>query len=140
MINQEQLQELIDRVIICENIRDMYQEEGKRKKLMGPGKPKTVDEVPEARPVPVTVGGTQVARSVVPRATAQHTILTFVRLIRRSIVRIHIITLCIAVLRPLPYIAQHIMQLPVIGLKSVDRGCIGEIILAIKCFPAYIES
>lgn len=33
MINQEQLQELIDRVIICENIRDMYQEEGKRKKL-----------------------------------------------------------------------------------------------------------
>lgn len=31
MINQNQLQELIDRIIICENIRDMYQEEGKRK-------------------------------------------------------------------------------------------------------------
>lgn len=33
MINQDQLQELIDRIIICENIREMYQEEGKRKKL-----------------------------------------------------------------------------------------------------------
>lgn len=31
MINQNQLQELIDRIIINENIRDMYQEEGKRK-------------------------------------------------------------------------------------------------------------
>lgn len=31
MINQDQLQELIDRIIICENIRDMYQEEGRRK-------------------------------------------------------------------------------------------------------------
>ena len=33
MINQDQLQELIDRIIICENIKEMYREEGKRKKL-----------------------------------------------------------------------------------------------------------
>ena len=33
MINQKEIQELIDKIIICENIRDMYQEEGKRKNL-----------------------------------------------------------------------------------------------------------
>lgn len=33
MINQDQLQELIDRIIICENIKEMYRVEGKRKKL-----------------------------------------------------------------------------------------------------------
>ena len=33
MINQKEIQELIERIIICENIRDMYQEEGKRKNL-----------------------------------------------------------------------------------------------------------
>ena len=33
MINQKQLQGLIERIIICENIRDMYQEEGKRKNM-----------------------------------------------------------------------------------------------------------
>ena len=31
MINQKELKELIERIIICENIGDMYQEEGKRK-------------------------------------------------------------------------------------------------------------
>ena len=33
MINQKEIQELVERIIICENIRDMYQEEGKRKNL-----------------------------------------------------------------------------------------------------------
>ena len=33
MINQKETQELIERIIICENIRDMYREEGKRKNL-----------------------------------------------------------------------------------------------------------
>ena len=31
MINQKELSELIDQIIITENIKDMYQEEGKRK-------------------------------------------------------------------------------------------------------------
>lgn len=31
MINQKELSELIDQIIIAENIKDMYQEEGKRK-------------------------------------------------------------------------------------------------------------
>ena len=31
MINQKELNELIERIVICENIRDMYKEEGKRK-------------------------------------------------------------------------------------------------------------
>ena len=33
MINQKETQELVERIIICENIRDMYREEGKRKNL-----------------------------------------------------------------------------------------------------------
>ena len=33
MINQKEIQELTERIIICENIRDMYREEGKRKNL-----------------------------------------------------------------------------------------------------------
>ena len=33
MINQKEIQELTERIIICENIREMYREEGKRKNL-----------------------------------------------------------------------------------------------------------